>query len=107
MILVTGATGAIGRPLVNELVSMGEQVRAITHHSTPAGLPRDIELIEGDFSRPDTIVPALADITALFVHPRAGGMAAPTLLRLPPPPRGQKVVGLSAGYVDAGPADQP
>src|SRR4051794_41920495 len=104
MILVTGATGAIGRPLVNELVSMGEQVRAITHHSTPAGLPRDIELIEGDFSRPDTLVPALADVTALFVHPRAGGMAAPTLLRLAPRARGQTGCGLSAVHRPRGPA---
>src|SRR4051794_9326406 len=96
MILVTGGTGAIGRPLVNELASMGEQVRAITHHSTPAGLPRDIELIEGDFSRPDTIVPALADITALFVHPRAVGMAAPTLLRLAAEHGVQQVLALFA-----------
>jgi uncharacterized protein YbjT (DUF2867 family) len=107
MILVTGGTGAIGRPLVNELVSMGEQVRAITHHSTPAGLPRDIELIEGDFSRPDTIVPALADVTALFVHPRAVGMAAPTLLRLAAEHGVKHVVALSAINVDDDPAYQP
>jgi uncharacterized protein YbjT (DUF2867 family) len=107
MILVTGATGTIGRPLVNQLISVGEQVRAITHHSAASGLPKGIELAEGDLSRPDTIAPALRDVTALFVHPRAVGTAAPALLQLAGQHGVKHVVALSAINVDDDPVFQP
>ena len=41
MILVTGATGTIGRPLIDVLVDQGAKVRAVTHNPQAAGLPAE------------------------------------------------------------------
>ena len=38
MILVTGATGTIGRPLIDLLVGEGAEVRAVTRNPLAAGL---------------------------------------------------------------------
>jgi hypothetical protein len=57
-ILVTGATGTIGRPLIDLLVGEGTKVRAVTRDPLAAGLPADVEVVEGDPSRPDTIAPS-------------------------------------------------
>jgi uncharacterized protein YbjT (DUF2867 family) len=43
MILVTGATGHVGRPLVNELLAAGEKVRALTRDPDGADLPAGAE----------------------------------------------------------------
>jgi len=106
MILVTGATGTIGRPLVDALVSEGAKVRAVTRHPLAAGLPAGVEVIQGDPSRPDTIAPFLEGVTALFLHPRAVGTpAAGQLLALARQRGAQRVVALSATNVDD-PLDQ-
>jgi uncharacterized protein YbjT (DUF2867 family) len=105
MLLVTGATGTIGRPLIDILVDEGVKVRAITHNSQAAGLPAGVEVVRGDLARPDTIAPFLEDVTALFLHPRAVGLAAAELLRLARQRGVQRVVALSAMNVDD-PLDQ-
>ncbi|NLU74348.1 NAD(P)H-binding protein [Streptomyces sp. HNM0575] len=43
MILVTGATGHVGRPLVNELLRAGRKVRALSREPATAGLPDEVE----------------------------------------------------------------
>jgi uncharacterized protein YbjT (DUF2867 family) len=68
MILVTGATGTVGRPLIELLASEGVKVRAVTHNPQAAGLPAGVEIAEGDPARPDTIAPLLEGVTALFLH---------------------------------------
>jgi uncharacterized protein YbjT (DUF2867 family) len=105
MILVTGATGTVGRPLIDVLVSEGAKVRALTHNPQAANLPAGIELADGDLSRPDTIAPLLEGVTALFLHPRAVGLAAAELLALARQQGVQRVVALSAMNVDD-PLDQ-
>jgi len=106
MILVTGATGTIGRPLVDALVGEGAKVRAVTRNPQAAGLPAGVEVIQGDPSRPDTIAPFLEGVTALFLHPRAVGTpAAGQLLALARQRGAQRVVALSATNVDD-PLDQ-
>ncbi len=105
MILVTGATGTIGRPLVDVLVGEGAKVRALTRNPQAAGLPADVEVVEGDPARPDTIAPYLEGVTALFLHPRAVGLAAGELLALARKRGVQRVVALSAMNVDD-PLDQ-
>src|SRR6266700_2029072 len=88
MILVTGATGTVGRPLIELLASEGVKVRAVTHNPQAAGLPAGIEIAEGDPARPDTIAPLLEGVTDLFLHPRAVGIpAAGKLLALAMPSR--------------------
>ncbi|MCW2650494.1 MAG: hypothetical protein QOE41_192 [Mycobacterium sp.] len=81
MILVTGATGTIGRPLVKALAAAGAKVRAVARHAPHTDvLPSAVEQVAGDLSDPATIAAALHGVSTLFVHPRAVGEAAPTLL---------------------------
>jgi uncharacterized protein YbjT (DUF2867 family) len=110
VILVTGPTGTIGRPLVNVLATAGEQVRALARHTgiLADGLPAGVEVVPGDLSRPETIVAALHGVTALFVHPRAvGAAAAPALLALAAEHGVNHVAALSAINVDDDLAWQP
>lgn len=100
MILVTGATGTVGRPLVDLLASEGVKVRAVTHNPQAVDLPAGVEAAPGDLSRPDTIAPHLEGVTALFLHPRAVGLAAGELLALARQRGVQRVVALSAMNVD-------
>ncbi len=107
MIVVTGSTGTIGCPLIQHLVQRGEQVRAVVRNRVGRDLPTDVEVVECDLSRPDGLGDALRNVNALFVHPRAVGMAAPDLLHLAAEHGVQRVVGLSAINVDDALADQP
>jgi uncharacterized protein YbjT (DUF2867 family) len=100
MLLVTGATGTIGRPLIDALVNEDVKVRAVTHDSQAANLPAGVEVVEADLARPDTIAPFLGGVTALFLHPRAVGLAAGELLALARERGVRRVVTLSATNVD-------
>src|SRR5262245_18465706 len=105
MLLVTGATGTIGRPLIDVLVGEGAKVRAVTHGPLATNLPAEVEVVQGDLTRPDTIAPFLEGVTALFLHPRAVGLAAGDLLTLARQRGVQRVVAPSATNVDD-PLDQ-
>ncbi|OBA61383.1 nucleoside-diphosphate sugar epimerase [Mycobacterium sp. 1100029.7] len=65
-IVVTGATGNVGRPLVAELVAAGARVRAVTRTPNTAKLPSGVELV-------DTAVDALPGASAVFLNSRALG----------------------------------
>lgn len=69
MILVTGATGFVGRHLVRTLVSAGHPVRAMVHTPSRAGaLPTDgVETIQGDVLTPGSLDEAMAGAHAV-VH---------------------------------------
>ncbi|KRC64289.1 nucleoside-diphosphate sugar epimerase [Aeromicrobium sp. Root236] len=49
-ILVTGATGQVGRHLVSELLSAGHRVRALSRNPEAANLPEAVDVIGGDFA---------------------------------------------------------
>lgn len=107
MILVTGATGTVGRPLIDLLVTEGAEVRAVSRDPKAAGLPAEVEVVEGDPARPDTITASLRGVTGLFLHPRAAGEAAAELTALAREHGVTRVVALSALNVDDDLADQP
>lgn len=109
MILVTGATGTIGLPLVELLSAAGAPVRALARRigTRTNALPAGVEMVPGDLSRPATIVAALRGVTTLFIHPRAVGEAAPTLLALAAEHGVEHVAVLSAINVDEDLAWQP
>jgi uncharacterized protein YbjT (DUF2867 family) len=107
MLFVTGATGTIGRPLIDLLTNESAEVRAVTRNPLTAGLPADVEVVEGDPSRPDTIAPFLEGVTALFLHPRAVGIPAVDLLALARERGVKRVVTLSAMNVDDDLDEQP
>ena len=107
MIMIAGATGTIGRPLIDLLDAEGVEVRAVTRTPLAAGLPAGVEVVEGDLSRPDTIASSLRGVTALFLNPAAVGLAAGDLLALARERGVKRVVALSAMNVDDDLDEQP
>ena len=66
-ILVTGATGRIGRMVVDELVRAGARVRALTRKPALASLPASVEITAGDFTAPASLDAALEGAGAVFL----------------------------------------
>jgi len=107
MILVTGATGNVGREVVNLLLSGGEKVVALTRHPEKAALPEGAVVVGGDPSHPQTLTKALRDVEAILISPRAlgdatAGAATAELLKLAAEQGAQRVVVLSAATVEYG-----
>ncbi|GGU72583.1 SDR family oxidoreductase [Lentzea flava] len=69
-ILVTGATGLVGRHVVDQLVQAGESVRALTRNPAKAGLPEGVEVVQGDLLQPASLGPALDGVEKLFLFPQ-------------------------------------
>jgi uncharacterized protein YbjT (DUF2867 family) len=67
MILVTGATGKIGRRLVDELVETGADFKALVRNPANAGLPAGVELVAGDLRDPASVERALDGVDAVFL----------------------------------------
>ncbi|MGD1283319.1 NAD(P)H-binding protein [Mycobacterium seoulense] len=65
-IVVTGATGNVGRPLVEALAAAGVSVRAVTRAPETAGLPPRVELV-------GSAAEALPGASAVFLNSRALG----------------------------------
>jgi uncharacterized protein YbjT (DUF2867 family) len=65
MILITGATGNIGRHLTEELAGRGERVRALVRD--PARLAGPLDVVAGDLDRPETLRPAMAGVSRVFL----------------------------------------
>lgn len=65
MIVVTGATGNIGRPLVQALVDAGEQVTAVSRRT--AEVPEGVRHVVADLADPASLQPALTGARALFL----------------------------------------
>ena len=69
-ILVTGATGNVGRMVVDELLSRGATgVRALTVDPVRARLPPGVEVVRGFLGRPETLPAALAGVDKLYLAP--------------------------------------
>ncbi|MEY9996786.1 uncharacterized protein YbjT (DUF2867 family) [Streptomyces sp. V4I8] len=66
-ILVTGATGTVGRQVVAELLARGHAVRALTRDAARADLPAGVEVVQGDLTKPDGLVPALEGVSGLHL----------------------------------------
>jgi uncharacterized protein YbjT (DUF2867 family) len=95
-ILVTGATGLVGRELVKLLLDDRLPVAAVTRNPATAVLPDGVQVVHGDPSRPQTLAPALHRVQAIFLVPRALGDATAELLSLAAVQGVQRVVVLSA-----------
>ena len=81
MMLVTGATGTVGRQTVSQLLGAGAAVRALTRHTDAARLPGDVDVVGGDLSDPDTVASALEGVEAVFlVWPFTTAEGAPAVL---------------------------
>ncbi|MFS8199436.1 SDR family oxidoreductase [Streptomyces sp. CWNU-52B] len=65
MIVVTGATGNIGRPLTQTLAEAGHQVTAVSRHT--AAVPDGVRHVVADLADPASLKPALDGAKALFL----------------------------------------
>ncbi|MFF0340034.1 NAD(P)H-binding protein [Kribbella sp. NPDC004875] len=66
-VLVTGATGRVGRHVVDGLRAAGVTVRALVRTPDLAGFPPDVELIQGDLYDPAAVRRAAADADSAFL----------------------------------------
>ncbi len=67
-ILVTGATGNVGRPLVAGLLADGARVRALTRDPAAAGFPPGVAVTGGDYAAPGILAEAVRGADAVFVN---------------------------------------
>ncbi|WP_159050812.1 SDR family oxidoreductase, partial [Streptomyces sp. IMTB 1903] len=65
MIVVTGATGNVGRPLTQALAEAGEQVTAVSRHAV--AIPDGVRHVAADLSEPASLTPVLDGAKALFL----------------------------------------
>ncbi|MEU4232121.1 NAD(P)H-binding protein [Nonomuraea sp. NPDC026600] len=65
MIVVTGATGNVGQPLVRALVAAGEQVTAVSRKISD--VPEGVRHQQADLAEPASLKPALQGAEALFL----------------------------------------
>lgn len=65
MILITGATGNIGRPLLRELARAGAKVRALVREG--ATNVEGAETVAGDLGKPETLPAALDGVETAFL----------------------------------------
>ncbi|EGX57271.1 nucleotide-diphosphate-sugar epimerase [Streptomyces zinciresistens K42] len=76
-ILIAGATGNVGRPLVEQLLAAGHPVRALTRNPAKANLPAGAEVIAGDLSDTSSLVEAFKGVTAAHLISFNGADFAP------------------------------
>jgi uncharacterized protein YbjT (DUF2867 family) len=86
-ILVTGATGTVGRHVVNQLVQKGERVRAVSRNPAKADLPKSVEVVAGDLNAPETLHAAFGGVNGMFLivssdEPDASLQTRPEVIRL-------------------------
>lgn len=65
MIVVTGATGNVGRPLTQALAEAGEKVTAVSRHAT--AVPDGVRHVAADLAKPHGLAAVLEEAKALFL----------------------------------------
>ncbi|BBX03226.1 nucleoside-diphosphate sugar epimerase [Mycolicibacterium moriokaense] len=99
-ILVTGATGNIGRPLVSHLVDAGADVRAVTRDPNSADLPDAVEVMT-------SAAAGLDGASAVFLNSRALGEELTPVVRAARRAGVTRLVALSAINADDDFSRQP
>jgi uncharacterized protein YbjT (DUF2867 family) len=68
--LVTGATGNIGRRIVDHLIDLGaNDIRALTKNPAKAKLPDGVSAITGYLGDPESLLPALDGVDRMYLAP--------------------------------------
>jgi uncharacterized protein YbjT (DUF2867 family) len=105
VLLVTGATGNVGREVVAALAARGEDVRAVVRDPARASAPAGVELVQGDLELPESLTPALAGARGVFLL--GGWSDMPGLARRIERAGVERVVLLTSRSVVGGRADNP
>lgn len=66
-VLVIGATGSIGSPLVNYLIQKGETIKAATRNPERYTRKPNVEVVGFDYDQPATFQSVLADVNRVFM----------------------------------------
>ncbi|MEV4279950.1 NAD(P)H-binding protein [Actinoplanes xinjiangensis] len=67
-VLITGATGRVGRSVIDHLVSSGVPVRALVRRPEAAAtLPTGVEVVTGDLTVPESLDGALQAVNTVFL----------------------------------------
>lgn len=74
MILITGATGNVGRNLVTTLHAAGHPVRALARNADSGSFPAGVEVIAADLTDPATVHAALHGVDSAFLFPVFAGI---------------------------------
>jgi uncharacterized protein YbjT (DUF2867 family) len=99
-ILVTGATGNVGRPLVTQLAAAGVEVRAVTRQPDTARFPHGVKVVR-------TAAEGLPGASAVFLNSRALGDELDPLVRQARRAGVTRLVALSAINADDDFSRQP
>jgi uncharacterized protein YbjT (DUF2867 family) len=78
MILITGASGNVGKEVLKQVAASGTKVRAAFHSAGKAATaPSGVEIAIVDYNQPETLLAALKSVDKVFlVTPRAQNLAA-------------------------------
>ena len=77
-VLITGATGRVGRVVVDLLIEAGVPVRVLTHRPEAAAtLPANVEVVAGDVTVPESLAAGLAGAVRRDRRPTSAGAPAP------------------------------
>ncbi|CCE11603.1 NmrA family protein [Bradyrhizobium sp. STM 3843] len=66
-ILVTGATGTVGRQVVEQLAKRGADVRALVRDPAKASVPAGVTVVQGDLLDVDSLRGAFSGVSTLFL----------------------------------------
>jgi uncharacterized protein YbjT (DUF2867 family) len=67
MILITGASGNVGREVLKQIAQTGAHVRAAFQSSSKAAARAGVEITIVDYNQPDTLRAALKDVDRVFL----------------------------------------
>ncbi len=99
-ILITGATGNVGRPLIDHLLAAGADVCAVSRNPSAAQLPAAVQVVESPFD-------GLRDATAVFLNSRALGAQMSAVVDAAAQSGVQRILALSAINADDDDTRQP
>lgn len=99
MILITGATGNVGREIVKQLNDKGHQVRALSRNPEKASLPANVDVVAGDLSDPETLKNVLDGVKKVFMIRVPGSDKFPEIAKQAGV---QHIVFLSSSAIEAG-----
>jgi uncharacterized protein YbjT (DUF2867 family) len=79
-VLVTGATGRVGRAVIDQLMDTGVPVRALVRRPDAAALPADVEVVTGDLTVPESLDAGLRGAGTVFLVWTAPPATAPAVV---------------------------
>jgi uncharacterized protein YbjT (DUF2867 family) len=73
-VLVTGASGHVGRAVLDALVAAGQDVRASSRDANSLELPDSVAKVSIDLEKPETLEGALDGVDRVFLYARPQGI---------------------------------